>query len=318
MEDHETVNKHRRICQNTTRVMYSSRTSLILGHTFLISGDNGNIGHCLQRLMCDAAAKVEARTVPYSVTMNWESLDDNTIVSLVVKTITDTISISQNPIPLMRFERLRHLDILCFERLIFQRPDPCDPHSLTTFPSNQEETLTKVRSMLFRRMNISRKIASIDPCTNTSCVKHMVIYDRNNREVHRILNSVMLQNTLVTHRCLNVTVIHDIPVSAIDQEFLINSADLFITSHSTTASLSFLLPDAAWLIEIGQITWVKDALMLYFPLFYQLVDFGLDLEKYNPDFDRLGHRESERSFTLNSHSINAILGIVQYHACSCI
>lgn len=305
-----------KVTKAMTQRALTQATPFIRGRTFATHADNGNIGHCIQRLMCDIAAAIGSKSEPFNNSINLEVLSQN-LVSLVVSGILDTIADVQKPIVVHRFHRSIQNDFLCFEDLTIQRPNSCGPHGLGFRPSNQNQTIRRIRSMLFQRLRLSREVASKDKVHNSTCMKNILIYDRNNTMKRRFLNPMALHESLISNICLNITVIHDIPAAPLMQAKLLNSVDVFITPHSAAAYLSLFLPDGAWLIEIALSTWMKQAMAPIMPIFYYNADFGLDLVQYNSSFDHGGPKPEDRSFYLNKTAIRILSSFIHSSTCVC-
>jgi hypothetical protein len=296
--------------------MLTAKSVFVRGHTFVTDGADGNIGHAIQRLACDMAAAIGVKSSPFDAIINWEIMGQNP-PSFVVTAIADVLVLIQRPVPLARLHWLDHRSFMCFEHLTFHRPNACGGFELERRPTNQKKTLKLVRSALFRRLKLPRMSVPIDRHTLLPCTRRILIYDRNNTVRRRLMNIEAIKNSITGYRCLNVSVIHSIPKLPMDQALLLNSVDVFIMPHGATAYLSLFLPDFAWLIEIGLNTWIKHGLIPALPLSYHHINFGLDLMKYDPSFDRLGSAAVDRSFTVNRTAIDFIQSRVLYNACTC-
>ena len=305
-----------KITENRTAAGISGKTVFIRGRTFVTEGNNGNIAHSIQHLACNMAAAIGAKPAPFDGTINWEGKYDN-VISLIVTAIADAIALTQQPAPLARLDWLVPNGFMCFEHLSIQRPNACGGHGLSRRHPSQNETMKLIRSVLFERLNLSRKSIPISRHTRSPCIRQIVVYTRNNTGRRRLLNADAIKTSLAANKCFNVTRLDKWPTSASEQAHMVNSADAFIMPHGAAIYTSLFLPDFAWLIEIGKNTWIAGGLIPVLPFSYHYINFGLDIVPKEANIDLYASDPSERSFTVNRTTIDYIRSIVEPHACEC-
>jgi hypothetical protein len=305
-----------KIIDNRTVSEVSEKTVFIRGRIFVTNGNSGNIAHSIQHLTCNMAAAIGSKSGPFDGTINWEGRCAAVAWSIVTA-IADAIALTQHPAPLARIDWLVPSGFMCFEHLSIQRPNACGPHELNRRPSNHNETLKIVRSVLFERQNLSRKSTSMSERTRSPCIKKVLIYSRNDTSRRKLLNAGTIQTSVAANKCLNVTLINSWPISASEQALMVNSVDAMIMPHGAAIYTSLFLPDAGWVIEIGSNTWIGMGLISVLPFSYHYISFGLDVSPEGSKIDSGRLAVPKDSFSVNQTTIDYIRSIVESHACEC-
>ena len=310
------IKSYWKIIENRTVVGISEKTVFIRGRVFMTQGDNGNIGHSIQRQACDMAAAIGAKVGPFDGIMNRDGTCIG-IVSLILTAVADAIAVMQQPAPLAQMDWSVSNGVMCFEQLMFQKPNACGAQGLYDRPANQNETLKLVRSVLFKRLKLPRMSISVNRRDRSRCIKNILLYGRGDAHRRRLLNVGTIKTSLEMNKCLNVTLVNSWARSAPEQARLINSMDAMIMPHSAAIYASLFLPDFAWLMEIGKKSWIRVGLIPALPFSYHYINFGLDLLPYNAKIDKGVFGHEDQSFSVNSTTIEFIRSIAESHACEC-